>query len=239
MKKLLFIFTLMALVLSACAAAAVSGSQTEIGQNKDKWQDANISHYHYELFISCFCAFNEDMPLIIEVQDGQVVSMDFQSGNEIDPGLRATTVVLPAVAAGGPLVINVRVADGRGSALERIEAALDPSAWPPRPAIFRATPSPRSPLWPAAEPQFRRTERLHLEWDLPPATTVGTLSIVGPSGAPVDVPVTVATSARNGRMIVTADVLLASLSAGDYAVVASFAEGGRDGQSASGIRVVR
>ncbi|HEY3477108.1 MAG TPA: DUF6174 domain-containing protein [Anaerolineales bacterium] len=89
MKKLLFIFTLMALVLSACAAAAVSGSQTEIGQNKDKWQDANISHYRYELFISCFCAFNEDMPLIIEVQDGKVVSMEFQSGNEIDPSLRA------------------------------------------------------------------------------------------------------------------------------------------------------
>ena len=89
MKKLLFLFTLMALVLTACAAANVSGSQTEIGQNREKWQSAGISHYRYNLFISCFCVFNEDMPLIIEVQDGEVVSMEFQSGNAIDPSLRA------------------------------------------------------------------------------------------------------------------------------------------------------
>ena len=88
MKKLLFIFTLMALVLTACAAGAASGSQTEIGQNKEKWQDANISHYRYHLSITCFCVFSQDMPLIIEVQDGEVVSMEFQSGNEIDAGSR-------------------------------------------------------------------------------------------------------------------------------------------------------
>jgi hypothetical protein len=88
MKKLLFIFTLMTLVLSACAAGVASGSQTEIGQNREKWQDANISHYRYHLAITCFCVFSQDMPLIIEVQDGEVVSMEFQSGNEIDAGSR-------------------------------------------------------------------------------------------------------------------------------------------------------
>jgi hypothetical protein len=87
MKKLLFIFTLMALVLSACAAAAVSGSQTEIGQNQQKWQDANISHYRFHLSISCFCVFVENMPLIIEVEDGKMVSMEFHNGKEIDPSL--------------------------------------------------------------------------------------------------------------------------------------------------------
>lgn len=87
MKKLLFIFILMALVLSACAAAAVSGSQTEIGQNQQKWQDANISHYRFHLSISCFCVFVENMPLIIEVEDGKMVSMEFHNGKEIDPSL--------------------------------------------------------------------------------------------------------------------------------------------------------
>jgi hypothetical protein len=90
MKKLLFLFTLMAIILTACAAAAVGGSQTEIGQNKEKWQNASISHYRYNLFISCFCVFNEDMPLLIEVKDGEVVSMEFQSGREIDPSLHET-----------------------------------------------------------------------------------------------------------------------------------------------------
>jgi hypothetical protein len=86
MKKL--ILTVMALVLAGCAVMGNAlGSQSEIEQNKEKWQDANISHYRYHLFISCFCTFNEDMPLIIEVQDGEVVSMEFQSGKEIDPSL--------------------------------------------------------------------------------------------------------------------------------------------------------
>ena len=82
MRKLLFI--LMALVLAACSVAGPAGSQSEIEQNKEKWQDANILHYRYHLSITCFCVFSQDMPLIIEVQDGEVVSMEFQSGNEID-----------------------------------------------------------------------------------------------------------------------------------------------------------
>ena len=82
MKKLLLV--LMTLVLAACTAI---GNQSEIEQNREKWQDANISHYRYHLNISCFCVFVENMPLIIEVQDGQVVSMEYQNGNEIDPSL--------------------------------------------------------------------------------------------------------------------------------------------------------
>lgn len=82
MRKILFI--LMAVVLTACASAGAASSDFDIA--RDKWQDAGISHYRFNLNISCFCIFTQDMPLIIEVQDGEVVSMEFQSGNEIDPG---------------------------------------------------------------------------------------------------------------------------------------------------------
>ena len=86
MRTLFFI--VIALVLTACSAiAGASGNQSEIEQNQQKWQDQGISHYRYDLTLSCFCVFNEDMPLIIEVQDGEVVSMEFQSGREIDPNL--------------------------------------------------------------------------------------------------------------------------------------------------------
>ena len=78
MRKLIFIF--IALALAACSA----GGQTEIERNQEKWQDAGISHYRYNLFVGCFCVFSQDMPLVIEVQDGKVVSMEYQSGNEID-----------------------------------------------------------------------------------------------------------------------------------------------------------
>ena len=82
MRKLIFIFV--AFVLAACSM----GNQTEIERNQQKWQDANIAHYRYNLFVGCFCVFSQDMPLVIEVQDGKVVSMEYQSGNEIDASNR-------------------------------------------------------------------------------------------------------------------------------------------------------
>lgn len=85
MKRLLLI--VMALVLTACASAFALGSQSEIEQNQEKWQDAAISHYRYNVAISCFCVFSQDMPLLIEVRDGRVVSMEYQNGKEIDPSL--------------------------------------------------------------------------------------------------------------------------------------------------------
>ena len=86
MKNLFYIIA--ALVLAACSLGNAAGSQSEIEQNKEKWQNANISHYRYNLFVGCFCVFREDMPLIIEVQDGKVVSMEYQSGKEIDAANR-------------------------------------------------------------------------------------------------------------------------------------------------------
>ena len=86
MRKLLLI--VMTLALAACTAiGSAMGSQSEIEQNKEKWESANISHYRYQLHISCFCVFVENMPLVIEVQDGKVVSMEYQNGNEIDPSI--------------------------------------------------------------------------------------------------------------------------------------------------------
>ena len=87
MKNILVL--LMTLVLAACTAVgSAMGSQSEVEQNKEQWQNANISHYRYNLHISCFCVFVENLPLVIEVQDGEVVSMEFQNGAEIDPSLR-------------------------------------------------------------------------------------------------------------------------------------------------------
>jgi len=71
-------------VITFALVACSLGSQTEIERNREKWQDASISHYRFSLFVGCFCVFSQDMPLAIEVQDGEVVSMEYQSGNDID-----------------------------------------------------------------------------------------------------------------------------------------------------------
>jgi uncharacterized protein DUF6174 len=68
MKKI--ILTMLVLILAACSAGG-----TDFSRNQQKWQDANITHYRFELNISCFCAFRDQMPLTIEVRDGQIIHM--------------------------------------------------------------------------------------------------------------------------------------------------------------------
>ena len=80
MRKLTLLF--ITLVLSACSMAG----QSEIQRNQQKWQAAGISHYRYNLFVGCFCTASE--PMIVEVQDGQVVSLEYQSGKEMDSSSR-------------------------------------------------------------------------------------------------------------------------------------------------------
>ena len=68
MKKILLIT--LAIILAACSAGG-----SELSRNQQKWQDANITHYRFELSIGCFCVFRDQMPLTVEVRDGQIVHM--------------------------------------------------------------------------------------------------------------------------------------------------------------------
>jgi len=82
MRKIFF--TLLAVILAACSAMQ---PKSDLQLAREKWQDAAISHYRFNVHISCFCVFTENMPLIVEVNDGEVVSMEYSTGNEIDPQL--------------------------------------------------------------------------------------------------------------------------------------------------------
>ena len=68
MKKITLL--LLALILAACSAGG-----SELSRNQSKWQDANVTHYRFQLSVGCFCLFRSQMPLTVEVKDGEVVSM--------------------------------------------------------------------------------------------------------------------------------------------------------------------
>lgn len=78
MKKI--VPAILAIFLAACSFAASS----EYNQNLDKWQDAKITHYRYTLSIGCFCAFREDMPVTVEVSNGEIVSIISANGSPMD-----------------------------------------------------------------------------------------------------------------------------------------------------------
>ena len=75
MKKIVMVF--IAVMLTACSLIG----QDELSLNQKKWKDANITHYRLYLFVNCFCTFFKDMPLVIEVKDGEIVSMKYHTGN--------------------------------------------------------------------------------------------------------------------------------------------------------------
>jgi hypothetical protein len=80
MKKIILL--VLTVILTACSGRA----STEFDKNLAKWQDAKVTHYRYTLFIGCFCAFTEDMPVTIEVNNGEIVSITSTNGNAINPG---------------------------------------------------------------------------------------------------------------------------------------------------------
>ena len=50
---------------------------------------AEVGHYRYSVSVGCFCAFTQKMPLTIEVQDGQVLSMVYKDGSPVPDADRA------------------------------------------------------------------------------------------------------------------------------------------------------
>ena len=90
----------------------------------------------------------------------------------------------------------------------------------PRPLLFRRGASTGNRLVPAANFQFSRTERLRLELPLGAAAKPGAGRVLGRTGQPLQVPVTISerTDAETGQRWLVADVTLAALGMGDYAI---------------------
>jgi hypothetical protein len=87
------------------------------------------------------------------------------------------------------------------------------------PKVFRATPSPRSPILEATSFAFRRTERLRAEWPISGGEplTSRTARVVGRDGTPRAVQVALSERSDSGLVLVI-DAILAPLAPGDYAL---------------------
>lgn len=58
-------------------------SLQRLSDARQKWLKANISHYRFRLNIQCVCPASQDAPKI-EVQNGEIVSIDISEGSDID-----------------------------------------------------------------------------------------------------------------------------------------------------------
>jgi len=86
MKKIALL-CLVFLISAACLSMCGSPHRPAYKQARSLWESQNIQHYRFHLEIGCNCPWWEMMPLAIEVQNGEIVSMAASNGGDISPYL--------------------------------------------------------------------------------------------------------------------------------------------------------
>jgi hypothetical protein len=170
-----------------------------------------------------------------------LVSKDGQSSSasaRIEPGSRSAAVTVPVGDQAGPWQAVVRVTgpdrttDSDSVAIERPADLLLG-----RPLAYRAASAAASAYKPLATFVFRRTERIRLEWPIEGALETHQGRLLDRNGKPIAVPVGTSMREADGRRVLTADLNLAPLSAGEYLIEVTAAAGGESHQRITGIRV--
>jgi hypothetical protein len=110
----------------------------------------------------------------------------------------------------------------------------------PAPLLYRRGQATGNRLQPVAGFQFTRNERLRLELPLDAADKPGAGRFLDRTGQPMQIPVTVGerTDAETGQRWMTADVMLAALAAGDYAVELAATSGSTERKAITPFRIV-
>ena len=84
MKKTGLIFLIfLAAVLSACSTP----NHRVYANNRSLWEAQGIQHYRFNFEIGCNCPWYDMMPVAVEVQNGEIVSMVASNGGDISPYL--------------------------------------------------------------------------------------------------------------------------------------------------------
>jgi VWFA-related protein len=148
-------------------------------------------------------------------------------------------VALPA-GGRGSWAVATRVDGAAGSIADRIEVpAATEAAIVGQPLLFRARPPMAAPVSPAANPVFRRTERLHVEWPIFAAADRREARVLGRNGAPLAIPLAVAERDVNGQAMLSIDLNLAPLTEGDYLIELTVGRAGVTERRLAALRVVR
>ncbi len=196
------------------------------------------------------------LDLVVEVASSLAGRSEWQSGAEahatiasagapitatgkIDAGARGVLLHVPLAATDrGPWRVSLRASSG-SNVLDgqiEIEDRLNAAPLLGEPIAYRGTASARIPARPVADFQFRRTERMHVEWPVLTPLDQRVARVLDRRGQPIAL--NVALSDANPTALV-ADFLLAPLAEGDYLVELVVGASGKTEQRVVAFRVVR
>jgi hypothetical protein len=130
-------------------------------------------------------------------------------------------VKLSSPVDSGSLQVRARLV-GADTAAEGLGGVLsvDVTQGIGQPLVFRRGPSTGNRILPVASFQFSRTERARFEFPVGPEVKAGSAKLLDKAGKPLAIPVAVdeRTDEQTGQRWLTAEITLAPLAAGDYAV---------------------
>lgn len=180
-----------------------------------------------------------DIEIMVAAGDGRplaskaVVLPPAQRAISIDLG----EIVLPA----GETVIRTRVRP-RGDGLSISDTLRLPPSYGEAPAgvplLLRRGPTTGTKYVPTADRQFRRTERLRLDLPVFAPVISATAELLDRTGNPMSVPVATSSRADGTVNWATAELVLAPLAAGDYAIKLAAELEGTRADIVTGFRVV-
>jgi len=160
----------------------------------------------------------------------------------IDAGYRGGLVDLTIPAgASGPFRVAVRISGADGVLNDQIDvpSSGERAALLGAPLILRGTPAIRIPMRPVADFQFRRSERVRVEWPIGGPLDERLARVLDRRGEPIAVPATATEVDNAGGRVLNVDVNLAPLAEGDYLIELTAARAGQTAKSLVAFRVVR
>ena len=156
----------------------------------------------------------------------------------IEPGSRGTIVKVPVGSQAGPWQAVVRMR-GEDNTTDSDTVGIERGKGPllGQPLAYRAASAAASAYRPLAAFQFRRTERVRLEWPITQTLESHQARLLDRTGKPLAIPLTTAVRESGGATVLATDVNLAPLSNGDYLVEVSAAAADKTDRQLVGIRV--
>jgi VWFA-related protein len=157
----------------------------------------------------------------------------------IEPGARSVSLHVPLGFGAGPWRVVVKV-DGRDAALDdRLEVAPSAGTLIGDVLAFRGTPAAQSVLRPVADFQFRRTERVHLEWPELQPLDQRTARLLDRKGQPLPIEATLTERTAPAGTVLAADVNLGPLAPADYLIDVTVGHGADSEHRVVAFRIVR
>jgi VWFA-related protein len=156
----------------------------------------------------------------------------------IEPGTRSALIRVPTDSAPGPwqAVVRMRGEDNTTDS-DTVSIEKPAGALLGKPLAYRAASAAASAYKPLAAFQFRRTERVRLEWPVAQPLETHGARLLDRTGKPMAIPLETSTRDVNGVTMLTTNLNLAPFSNGDYLIEVSAQAGEKTETQTVAIRV--